>query len=606
MDRSILRTVDEVSAWFQPKPKTLAFDWETTGLNYLQMDAVGISFCDGKRVCYVDLTQDNRGNLLVVLADCFSNPDGLYIAHSLKFDLKCCHKFCGITPKNLFDTYVAAMVLDENRETYKLKVLVQTDLHVPAKEVAKWQEAAAAGYGSDVWYNYCFNDSIWAFGLYQLYAPQLKKQDLEYLFYQVEMPFVPVLAYMERTGVSIDKPKLLQLQQSLEARITGLEDEMLALCKLKPTVQLTFGGSERKLPINFNSQKQMIRLLEGFGLQVPINKAKKKSIDKKLIDPLRGKHPFVDLYLEYKMLTKLHSSYVLPAWELIDADGRIRPSFGSARTGRLTCSHPNLQNLPRPSKKYPELNYRSIMKAVEGCSLLAPDYSGQELRLLGVVADDKVIQNAFLEGLDLHLLTANECFSLNLSTEQMTEDTPEFKKAKDKYAEQRYKAKNGANFPIIYGTTAHGVSWRQGVSVEEAQRWIDSFFRLYPDVRRAMDDTERELQERGFVTTLFGRRRRFPGFQYLNPREKASALRQAFNFKVQGSAADQVKIAMSKIFTAGYSVVLMVHDEVVIEIATEDAEVAGEKIKSLMENAVSFCIPFKVEYKIASNYGSLK
>jgi DNA polymerase-1 len=603
MNKTVITTKEELTEWFTSIPKVLSFDWETSSLSYLKMEPIGISFCDGERACYVG---NMEKEILEFLGTSVFSQRCLFIGHNLKFDCNCCFKFTGCVPIYLFDTFAAAFLLNENRDSYKLKNLVQIDLHVPAKEVMYWEEAETFAKDSQEWYRYCFNDSIWAYGLYLLYAPQLRKENLEYLFYEIEMSFVPVLAYMERTGVSVDKDKLLDLQNHLEKKLIEIEDELLFLCGKKATEQLTFSGVERKLPINFNSSIQVIRVLEGFGLEIPINKKKKKSIDKKLIAPLQGKHPFLDLYLEYKSLEKLYTSYVLPTWDWIDEDGRIRPSFGSARTGRLTCSTPNLQNLPRVSKKHPELNYRAIMQASEGCSLLAPDYSGQELRLLGIVTNDSVILNAFKEGLDLHLLTANRCFNLNLSKQQLTEGHKEFDEAKEKYYEQRYKAKNGANFPIIYGTTAHGVSWRQGVSIGEAQRWIDSFFELYPDVRRAMELTKTELQERGFVTTLFGRRRRFPQYKSLSKYEKEKCLRQAFNFKVQGSAADQVKIAMSKIYQAGYSILLMVHDEVIVEHPSTQAEEAGKDIQKIMEKAVSFQIPFQVEYKIAQNYGSLK
>jgi len=411
---------------------------------------------------------------------------------------------------------------------------------------------------------------------------------------------------MERTGVLVDKKRLQELQDCLEKKIVELEDSLLKMCGKEPVVQLGFFENKRTLPINFRSPKQIIEVLEGFGIEVPLNREKKKSTDQKLLAPLQNKHPFIKALLEYKKLNKLYSSYVLPAWGLMDSDGRIRPSFGTTVTGRLTCSRPNLQNLPRVSDEHPELNYRSIIVAKEDHSLLSPDYSGQELRLLGIVANDEVIINAFNNNIDMHLLTANTCFDLKLSEKQLTSGTPEFKEAKKKYGEQRYKAKNGANFPIIYGTTAYGVSWRQGVSRGEAQRWIDSFFELYPNVKRAMDDTGRELQERGFVTTLFGRRRRFPGFKHLNKWKKAACLRQAFNFKVQGSAADQVKIAMAKIYQAGHNIILMVHDEILVECENSKLELCVNQIKECMEQAVSFCIPFKVDYKVAKNYGETK
>lgn len=606
MIRKVLTTLEEVQNWFSPLKSAYAFDWETTGLNYLKMEPVGISFCDGEKACYIDL-EDKNADILNYLCNIFNSSSTLFIAHNAKFDINCCFKFCNSIPKNIFCTFMAAFVLDENRTSYKLKVIIQEDLHIPASMVQKWETVDSLGHDTEEWYEYCFNDSIWAYGLYQLYSYGLKKQNLEYLFYEIEMPFIPVLSYMERTGVLVDKERLQTMQDDLEKQISATEVELLELLGLEPDVEFDlFGNATTTLPINFNSPQQMTKAFEDLGVEVPLNKKKKKSLDKKLLDPLENKYPVVKKYLEYKSLQKLLSGYVLPAWKLMDEDGRVRSSFGMAVTGRLTCSKPNRQNMPRPPKDKPELNFRSVNCAEEGKVLLAPDYSGQELRLLGVVTNDAVIIDAFDRNLDLHLLTANNCFNLNLSTKQLTNGTKEFEEAKEKYAEERYKAKNGANFPIIYGTTAYGVSWRQGVDLREAQRWIDNFFNLYPNVKKAMEETRKELESRGWVCTLYGRRRRFPTYKRESPFKKEAMLRQAFNFKIQGSAADQIKIAMAKIYQRGISIILMVHDEVVCEVPEKDAERIGKEIQTIMEECVSFRIKFKVDYKIASNYGELK
>lgn len=611
MERTILKTVEEVTQWFSTRKDVMSWDWETTGLSSVSMKPVGISFCDGERSCYIDLWENpDAGQILELLSGEFLR--GLWIAHNIKFDLLCNRSFGLQLPSSIFCTLTAAQLIDENRESLSLKSLVVDELGVNPAEVVKWEKSSQTGYHSKEWYKYCFNDAEWCFALYQKYVPELKKQKLDYLFNEVEMPFQFALVELEYNGVHVDTVKLRQLEESVIKNLQAIEDQMLEICGKTATIQRLLDGTvERVLPINLNSSKQLINIIEDICHLEITEKTKtgEKSCGKETIKRLLGKHRFIDLLADYKKYTKLYNAYVVPAFDLIESDGRVHPSYHTVRTGRLSCSDPNLQQLPNVDKDKPEINYRRIFTAETGNVLVGGDYSGQELRILGAVTNDKVIIGEFQKNHDLHLVTASAIFNLDLTTNQITEGTTVHEETKKKFKLERYRAKNGVNFPIIYGTTPTGISKRQGVSKEEATDWIRKFFQLYPNVKKSMLATERELENLGYVTTLFGRKRRFPLFKHLTPREKARCVRQAFNFKIQGLAADQVKLALGRLTKSeqvSMKLVLTVHDEIVVECRKEQAETVKSVLESTMKNIVDLGVPFDVDVKIAESYDLLK
>jgi len=339
------------------------------------------------------------------------------------------------------------------------------------------------------------------------------------------------------------------------------------------------------------------------------------SVSKTTLDRLKG-NEFIDLLSIYKQLNKLHSSYILPAWSMIDEDGRIRPNVGIVKTGRTSMSNPNLQQLP--NVRDPEINYRRIFGSLG--SLIGADYSGQELRILGEITQDETILEAFKKNWDLHLLTAKHIFDLPITDGALISSSKEHSDAVHKYGSQRYKAKNGANFPIVYGSTAAGIAWRQGVSKDEAQEWVDGFFKAYPAVKTEMATIPDELWRNQEVRTLMGRKRRFPDFktlpQYAGHKQasKDRCVRQAFNFKIQGFAADQAKIAGRKIYNQlkkhpewKAKIVLLIHDEYVVEVLEErHVEAVKQCVINCMENAVCLSVPFKVDCKIGGCYAEIK
>ncbi len=619
MEKTILTQMKEVKDWFTSVPEVLSYDWETTGLDYMKMEPVGVSFCDGKRVCYIDLWEnDEAKEILEFLGTVFIH--GLFVAHNIKFDIKCCRKFCGVEPTELFCTYIASYLLDENRKKHGLKELVGEELGIPIKEISKWDKAISYGYHSDEWYKYCHNDSIWAYKLYEIYKPQILEQGLDHVFYDIEMPFVHVVADMEINGILIDQKELKKLEIKTRNKLIELEDRMFTSIGMSVTIQtkLFEQTSERILPINLRSGPKLIKIIENkCGLKVPTVKDKntgkyKKSTSAKVLVNLKGQHPFIDYLLDYKKVRKLYDAYIVPAFDLIDSDGRVRPSFGIVKTGRTNCRNPNLQQLPNINKSFPELDYRSIYIAPDNRKLVGGDFSGQELRVLGEVSGDTTIINSYLNGFDLHLVTANYIFNLGLSDKALTDNTDEHKEAAKKFKDERYRAKNGVNFPIVYGSSEYGISYSMKVPVETAREWREKFFELYPGVFEAVNATASELEDNQEVSTLMGRKRRFPRFRELpkyapgKTPSKSRAIRQAFNFKIQGFSADQIKIAAIRSRKAHLKVLLIIHDEIVIESSLADSQQDARTLRQCMEEAVKLSIPFTADVKIGDKYSELK
>ncbi len=616
MDRTILRKKKEVIEWFSNRKPVYSYDWETTGLDYMKMEPVGVSFCDGERTTYIDLWENAEANeILDILGPIFER--GTFIAHNNKFDIKCIRKFCHTEPTDIFCTFIASFLLDENRSAHGLKVLAVEDLSVDPAEVEKWDKASEYGYTSTKWYQYCFNDAEWAWYLYLRDKPMLTMQGLDHLFYDIEMPFQFVLVDMEINGVKVDIKELEALELRTRNKLIELEDRMMASIGKRVLIQLTFDGQERLLPVNLRSTPQLIKVVEkDCGVKVPFKKDKdgkmKQKMNKQVLLELKGKHPFIDYLIDYKKVRKLYDAYIIPTFQFLDSDGRIRPSYGIVKTGRLNCRNPNLQQLPNTGKQFSDLNYRAIFVSDDGCKLVGGDYSGQELRVLGAVSGDQTIIQAFLANQDLHLVTANYIFNLGLDNLALTLNTKQNVEACRTFKTERYKAKNGVNFPIVYGSSEYGISRNMGVDIAVAKEWQRKFFELYPGVKHAMEMARENLEEFGYVSTMMGRRRRFLNYQYLPkyaPGKKPSqsrCVRQGFNFEIQGFSADQVKIAAINARRHGLKIILMVHDEIVTEGGMEAAESNAVILRQCMENAVSLSIPFISDVKIGDRYNDLK
>ena len=358
MNRQVIQSVEEFKEWIAWKHGPItALDFETTSLDYLEMEFVGFSLYNGSFACYVSQKDclSYLGNLL---------KTGKWVFHNSVFDLKCCDKFCGASPKDIFCTLTGAKLVNENRvghKPYGLKTLAIDWLGV--EEVKTWQEAE----GTPDFPDYAMNDSIWTYQLWELEREEIRKQKLEQIC-QIEMDYQFVLRDMEINGIFVDKKKLEEFKGECHKILYSIEADMLATFgKCHNSNTNLFGEVEHTSPINFDSSPQLICCIESLGLVITertkpskTHPKGQKSVGKKTKTNLKGQHPFIDLLIRYDKLSQLYNTFIEPCEDFIDSDGRIRTSYGLKKTGRLSSSQPNLQNLPNPKKEKLEFNYGEI------------------------------------------------------------------------------------------------------------------------------------------------------------------------------------------------------------------------------------------------------
>lgn len=599
MNKKLINNIDQFREFCRTLGEVVALDFETTSLSYMEMEFVGFSMCDGDRSMYT-----NNPRLLIYLAAMFDVKT--WVMHNAVYDLKCCRKFCKSSPKLLFCTLTGAKLINENLLHHSLKYLAGFWLNVPEEDIKKWEEVSVDT-NSKEFINYAQNDAIWTYQLYQYEMPIIRKEKLEYIC-GIEMDFQQVLAEMEINGVLIDDIKLREFKDECGDILRDIESDLLAIFgKSLQQEKDLFGGTYYISSINFGSNKQLIDLVHALGFVVDEKTPKgNPSMGKTYLQKMLGEHKFFDLLWRYRKLEKLMNGFITPLDGFMDQDGRIRPSYNLVRTGRLSCSKPNLQQLPNPKKERLEFNHREIFIPKPGNVLVKADYSGQELRVLGEVTDESNMFNAFNNGYDLHLFTAGRVFNLGLSDEAYVDGSEQHTEACSKYKQERHQAKNGVNFPVIYGATAGRIAKDNKVSKKEAERWMNQFFDLYPGVKKGIDSIPKELVRYGFVRTLFGRKRRFPLYSEAGRWDKMGMERQAFNMKIQGTSADIGKIAgiqLLKVLPEEAKLVLFVHDEWVVECPESMSEQVKEIMGDCMENAVALRVKMVVDTKIVNNFG---
>lgn len=409
------------------------------------------------------------------------------------------------------------------------------------------------------------------FLLCRLLKEKIRENNQDFLLYQVEIPLAGVLGDMEVLGFQVDKEGIMKFGQMLSAKIQQLTQEIYDLS----------GG-----PFNLNSPKQLGEVLfEKLGLPAKKKTKTGYSTNVDVLESLRHKHPVVEMVLEYRKLSKLNSTYVEGLTKEIEPDGRIHSVFNQTetRTGRISSTEPNLQNIPVRTELGREM--RRFFVAKEGCILLDADYSQIELRVLAGIAQDENMISAFREGMDIHTRTASQVFDI----------PPEFVTS-----EMRSRAK-AVNFGIVYGIGAFSLSQDIGVSVAEADQYIKSYLRNFSGVRKYMEDTVKLAKEQGYVTTLFSRKRFLPELSSSNANLRAFGERAAMNTPIQGTAADIIKIAMVRVHRRlkqeklRAKLILQVHDELIVECPLEEKGKASAILKEEMENAVSLPVPMLAE-----------
>ena len=464
----------------------------------------------------------------------------------------------------LFDTALAAYDLNPSQSDYPVSKLATNFLGVTADDA----DAAACA------------EAIWR--LYPVLTGELEKHGMKRLYDEIELPLCPVLYRMECRGIAVDKNQLQQFGLMLSQRIADCET-------------LIFGFSGERF--NINSTKQLGELLfDKLGLP-PVKKTKTGySTNADVLEKLKDKHPIIPAIMDYRMLTKLKSTYADGLMTALDTDGRIRTTFQNlvTATGRLSSTEPNLQNIPVRTDLGAEIRKMFIPK--EGHVLVDADYSQIELRVLAHIADDQVMQEAFISGLDVHTATAAQVFGV----------APE-----DVTPLQRRHAK-AVNFGIVYGISEFSLAEDIGVSRWEAKNYIESYLTNYHGVKAYMKKVVDDARERGYTETLYGRRRYIPELKSSNFNVRSGAERMTLNTPIQGTAADLIKLAMIRVENAlneyypEAKLLLQVHDELIVECPAEMAAEVAALISRQMQAVAALKVPLQAEAKWGKSWYEAK
>ena len=555
------------------------------------MDAelVGMSFSIAENEAfYVPVPADQEEALKIVneFRPVFENENSLKVGQNIKYDMIVLQNY-GVQVKGpLFDTMIAHYVLqpelrhgmDYLAEIYLRYQTIHIDELIGPK--GKNQKNMRDLAPKDV-YRYACEDADVTLKLKNVLEKELKENDAERLFYDIEMPLVPVLVNIERNGVLLDTEALKQSSAHFTAQMENIEKEIYELAGE------TF---------NIASPKQVGEVL--FDKLRIVEKAKKTKTgqyvtSEEVLESLRHKHPVVEKILEHRGLKKLLGTYIDALPQLINPrTGRVHTSFNQTvtATGRLSSSNPNLQNIPIRDE-----NGKEIRKAFipdEGCLFFSADYSQIELRIMAHLSEDKNMIDAFLSNHDIHAATAAKIYKIDLQ---------------DVGSDMRRKAKT-ANFGIIYGISVFGLAERMNVERKEAKELIDGYFETYPGVKAYMDKSIRVAQEKGYVETIFHRKRFLPDINSRNAVVRGYAERNAINAPIQGSAADIIKVAMARIYqrfqTEGIQakMILQVHDELNFSVPIEEKERVEEIVIEEMEHAYRMHVPLKADCGWGKNW----
>ncbi len=572
-----------------------AFDTETTSLNYMEAEIVGLSFAvtEGE-AAYVPLAHDYEGapaqldrmQVLNKLRPLLEDPKQLKVGQHLKYDMNVLANY-GIELKGVaYDTMLESYVLNSTASRHDMDTLALTHL---SEETTHFEDIAGKG-AKQVAFNqididtaapYAAEDADVTLRLHRTLWPQLERvEGLKRVFCDLEIPLVPVLSRIERTGVLIDKEMLHKQSEVLYARMQEIEESAY---------------SEAGEVFNLNSPKQIQALLfDKQGLPV-LRKTPKgqPSTAESVLQELALDYALPRLILEYRSLSKLKSTYTdkLPS-QINSVTGRLHTSYHQAvtATGRLSSSDPNLQNIPIRSEEGRRI--RQAFVAPPGYQILAADYSQIELRIMAHLSGDDGLLTAFREGRDIHTATAAEIFGVAIEEVD---------------SGQRRSAK-AINFGLIYGMSAFGLAKQLGVGREAAQEYIDRYFERYPGVKIFMDRMRSEAHDRGYVETLFGRRLYLPEINARNAQRRQYAERAAINAPMQGSAADIIKRAM--ITTDAWlqrsdvdaRMIMQVHDELVFEVHEDGLDRCREQINHWMSTAAELAVPLVVGSGIGKSW----
>jgi len=573
----------------------LAIDTETTSTDAMRCRLVGISlsFKPGEAK-YIPLShtpaaacgeQMSLESLKSELSPILLSNDVKKCGQNMKYDIKVLHRV-GLDMVNVsFDTMLASWLLDPERGSHGLKNIAPEEIGLPMRPITDLlgsgknsitMAEVSVGDACD----YACRDADAALQLVHHFNPKLKEAGLYDLFTELEMALVPILAQMEWTGIAIDIPYFKNLSRETKSVLQGFENECYELA-----------GH----PFNLNSPKQVAAVLFEEMRLTPAKKGKSGfSTDVKVLEGLAKEHPLPKKLLEYRSHEKLLSTYIDTLPQQVNPEtGRVHTTFiqtGTA-TGRLSSRDPNLQNIPVRTPQGRAIR-KGFIPGEKGWLLLSADYSQIELRILAHLSGDDALVRAFSEGEDIHKITAARIFGM---PEEMVTD------------EMRDTAKV-INFGVIYGMTAHRLSTEIGIPIGDARRFIDEYFKIYKGSKKWIDRTIHDAAEKGYVTTLLGRRRYIPDLKSPNKTIRAAAERIAINTPLQGASADMIKRAMVFLHKRlareklKGRLLIQVHDELVFETPEDEVEDLTALVKEEMEGALRLNVPVKVGVKTGSNW----
>lgn len=565
------------------------FDTETTGINAMTAELVGMSFCwEKNNAYYIPFPEDQRAcaEKLMKLKTAMENPSVEKIGQNIKYDCVVLKKYGINVSGPFFDTMVAHYLLQpelrHNMDYLAEIYLNYQTIHIEELIGLKGKnQKSMRDVPPYLVCDYAAEDADITLQLKTILESHIRENNLQDLCYNIEMPLIEVLTEMETTGVSINRDSLKLASENMTYTLNALEQE----------IQTIAGVS-----FNVNSPKQIGEIL--FEKLEIAGKAKKTktgqySTTEEVLELLKSKHPIVEKVLEQRGLKKLLSTYIDALPQLIHpVTGKIHTSFNQTvtSTGRLSSSNPNLQNIPIRETMGREI--RRTFAAGSGTIFLSADYSQIELRLMAHFSKDSSMINAFCNEQDIHAATAAKIY--NLPLENVTPD-------------MRRKAKT-ANFGIIYGISTFGLAERMGVTRSEAKELIDGYFESYPGIRSYMDRVVSNAREKGWVETLFHRKRYLPDILSQNANVRGYAERNAINAPIQGTAADIIKVAMVHIHRSikekglKTKMILQVHDELDFIVPENELEEFKKLVIEKMENAASLDVPLKVDVGCGKNW----
>jgi DNA polymerase-1 len=578
----------------------VSFDTETTSTDQMQADLVGISLAvDQDRGYYIPVGHKVNGSkqlpkevILEALRQPLEDPDIQKIGHNVKYDAVILARN-GLNVRPLsFDTMIAEWLINPISRNLGLKNLAWVRLNAKMTEIEDLigkgrNQRSMAEVAIEAAADYAADDAVIPLRLRPQLEDELEERNATKLFHEIEMPLVQVLADMEMAGIDLDIGFLNQMSEELSQRLDTIKTQVFN------SVGLEF---------NLNSPQQLSEALFERLQLTPPDRTKRTSTGfystaAGTLEAMKGDHQVVDWVLEYRELSKLKNTYVdaLPQ-QVNPVTGRVHTSYNQAGsvTGRIASSNPNLQNIPIRTELGRRVRHAFI--AEPGKALLSVDYSQVELRIVAHMSDDETMLAAFKSGQDIHAATAAAIY--NEPIDQVSK-------------EQRNRAK-GVNFGLIYGMSAFGLSRYTDTTLAEAEDFVKTYFKQFPGVKNYLDGIKTLAADQGYVETLLGRRRYFPGLKtQTNHNIRNREEREAINAPIQGTAADIMKIAMLQVpialKEAGLTarMLLQVHDELVLECPFEELQSTANLVRQVMENAYPLKVPLQTDARSGPNWNEM-